>query len=92
MKNACGDAALSPDMQSRYHDRYQKCQDELAKSEKVYRSTLDDLYLLKKNYVSHMNDVCYTHIYTIKCSLLFYFPPFSFPFHIYFCSFRLHKC
>ncbi|KAK6109780.1 Variant SH3 domain family protein [Brugia pahangi] len=57
MKNACGDAALSPDMQSRYHERYQKCQDELAKSEKVYRSTLDDLYLLKKNYVSHMNDV-----------------------------------
>uniref|UniRef100_A0A915Q1E3 SH3 domain-containing protein n=1 Tax=Setaria digitata TaxID=48799 RepID=A0A915Q1E3_9BILA len=57
MKNACGDAALSPDMQSRYHDRYQKCQDELAKSEKVYRTALDDLYLLKKNYVSHMNDV-----------------------------------
>ncbi|MCP9266230.1 BMA-SDPN-1 [Dirofilaria immitis] len=57
LKNACGDAALSPDMQSRYHDRYQKCQDELMKSEKTYRSTLDDLYLLKKNYVSHMNDV-----------------------------------
>ncbi|OZC10420.1 SH3 domain protein [Onchocerca flexuosa] len=57
MKNAYGDAALSPDMQSRYHDRYQKCQEELMKSEKVYRSALDDLYLLKKNYVSHMNDV-----------------------------------
>ncbi|EFO16842.1 kinase C and casein kinase substrate in neurons protein 2 [Loa loa] len=57
MKNACGDAALSPDMQSRYHDRYQKCQDELAKSEKVYRIALEDLYLMKKNYVSHMNDV-----------------------------------
>ncbi|CAG9539272.1 unnamed protein product [Cercopithifilaria johnstoni] len=57
MKNACGDAALSPDMQSRYHDRYQKCQDELVKSEKVYRTALDDLYILKKNYVSHMNDV-----------------------------------
>lgn len=59
MKNACGDAALSPDMQSRYHDRYQKCQDDLLKSEKVYRSALDNLYLLKKNYVSHMNDVSY---------------------------------
>uniref|UniRef100_A0A0R3S566 SH3 domain-containing protein n=1 Tax=Elaeophora elaphi TaxID=1147741 RepID=A0A0R3S566_9BILA len=57
MKNACGDTALSPDMQSRYRDRYQKCQDELAKAEKFYRVALDDLYIMKKNYMSHMNDV-----------------------------------
>lgn len=58
MKNACGDATVSSDIESKYRDRYQKCQDELSKSEKAYRAALESLELLKKGYVSHMNDVC----------------------------------
>ncbi|VDN04506.1 unnamed protein product [Thelazia callipaeda] len=57
MRNTCSDGTLAVDLESRCRDRYHKCQDELTRSEKVYRTTLDNLHLLKKNYVSHMNDV-----------------------------------
>ncbi|VDN26485.1 unnamed protein product [Gongylonema pulchrum] len=58
MRNACGDATISLDIESKQRDRYQKCQDELAKTERAYCATLENLNNMKKSYISHMSDVC----------------------------------
>lgn len=57
MRNAYGDITVSSEVESKFRDRFQKCQAEMTKSEKAYRAALNDLNHLRKNYVSHMNDV-----------------------------------
>ncbi|VDN58697.1 unnamed protein product [Dracunculus medinensis] len=56
-KNASGDSSISTDNENKFRERYQKCQGELAKSEKAYRVAINDLISLKANYISHMEDV-----------------------------------